>query len=50
MHVGSGSNTTDGGASKLISTLSSSCATLQGRAIVNYNDNLGIAFPESDSP
>jgi hypothetical protein len=51
MHVGSGSNAIDGGGtSKLISTLTSSCATLQGRAIVNYNDNLGIVFTESDSP
>lgn len=41
----------DGGASNRInSTLTSSCATLQGRAIVNFNGNLGIAFTEDDSP
>jgi len=46
-----GSTTTDGGASTRIrSTLTSSCATLQGRAIVNYNTNLGISFTEDDSP
>ena len=49
--TGSGSGSGSGSNSpKLISTLTSSCATLQGRAVVNYNDNLGIAFTESDSP
>jgi hypothetical protein len=32
------------------STLTSSCATLQGRALVNYNGNFGIAFTEADTP
>jgi hypothetical protein len=32
------------------STLTSSCTTLQGRALVNYNGNFGIAFTEADSP
>jgi hypothetical protein len=46
---GGGGN--DGGSSsELTSTLTSSCATLQGRAIVNYNTNLGITFTEDDSP
>ncbi len=46
-----GMNNTDGGSnSGLRSTLTSSCATLQGRAIVNFNGNLGIAFTEDDSP
>ena len=46
-----GGNHTDGGASNRIhSTLTSACATLQGRAIVNFNGNLGIAFTEDDSP
>lgn len=45
--TGSGSGS---GSPKLISTLTSSCATLQGRAVVHYNDNLGIAFTEGDSP
>jgi len=49
MHAGSGSGS-GSGTSKLISTLTSPCATLQGRAIVNYNDNLGIVFTETDSP
>ncbi|MDX2094023.1 MAG: hypothetical protein SFX73_39700 [Kofleriaceae bacterium] len=40
----------DGGSNGLTSTLTSSCATLQGRAIVNYNSNLGIAFTEDDIP
>ncbi|MDB4960533.1 MAG: hypothetical protein JWP01_532 [Myxococcales bacterium] len=35
---------------RIASTLTSSCATLQGRAIVNHNGNLGIAFTEDDSP
>jgi hypothetical protein len=34
----------------LMSTLTSSCGTLQGRALVNYNGNLGIAFTIADSP
>lgn len=40
----------DGSSNALHSTLTSSCATLQGRAIVNENGNLGIAFTEDDSP
>jgi len=56
---GSGSGArTDGGrsandgtsSSGFTSTLTSACATLQGRAIVSYNDNLGIAFTDDDSP
>ncbi len=49
---GGGMNNTDGGSSNRIhSTLTSNCgATLQGRAIVNFNGNLGIAFTEDDSP
>ena len=35
---------------QVISTLTSPCATLQGRTLVNYNDNLGIVFTEHDSP
>jgi hypothetical protein len=35
---------------RINSTLTSSCATLQGRAIVNFNGNLGISFTEDDSP
>lgn len=36
---------------QLHSTLTTSCAaTLQGRAIVNENGNLGIAFTEADAP
>jgi len=49
--------TSDGGStdgsngSQLHSTLTTTCtATLQGRAVVNENGNLGIAFTESDSP
>jgi hypothetical protein len=38
------------GGDALHSTLTSSCAALQGRAIVNENGNLGIAFTEHDSP
>jgi hypothetical protein len=53
-HHGSGSNNGDAGggspgdgsASGFTSTLTSACATLQGRAIVDYNDNLGIAFTD----
>jgi hypothetical protein len=47
-----GGMTNDGGASNRIdSTLTSTCgATLQGRAIVNFNGNLGVAFTEDDSP
>lgn len=33
----------------LTSTLTASCATLQGRAIVNDNGNLGIAFTDDGS-
>ena len=42
----------DGGmANRIQSTLTSTCgATLQGRAVVNFNGNLGIAFTEDDSP
>ncbi|MFT3698118.1 MAG: hypothetical protein QM831_33565 [Kofleriaceae bacterium] len=47
---GSGSNNGSGELSGLTSTLTSSCATLQGRAIVNYNGNLGIAITEDNSP
>lgn len=36
----------DGGGGELVSTLTSPCATLQGRAIVNHNGNLGISFTE----
>jgi len=39
----------DGGM-QIASTLTSACATLQGRAIVNFNGNLGISFTEADSP
>ncbi len=47
----SGSGNAGGDASmQVMSTLTSPCATLQGRAIVNYNDNLGIMFTEHDSP
>lgn len=46
-----GSGTVDAPASNRInSTLTSSCATLQGRAIVNFNGNFGVAFTEDDSP
>ncbi|MFN0249838.1 MAG: hypothetical protein ACKV2T_23345 [Kofleriaceae bacterium] len=55
--AGSNQNT-DGGMSgdagssnRIDSTLTSTCgATLQGRAIVNFNGNLGVAFTEDDSP
>ena len=53
---GSGSGSTDArlvdapNGNALASTLTASCATLQGRAIVNENGNLGIAFTEGDSP
>lgn len=48
---GGGSNSIDApGGNPLASTLTSSCATLQGRAIVNENGNLGIAFTEDSSP
>lgn len=48
---GGGSNGIDAPASnRIASTLTSSCATLQGRAIVNHNGNLGIAFTEDNSP
>ena len=40
----------DGHSAGFTSTLTSTCATLQGRALVNYNDNLGIAFTDDDSP
>jgi hypothetical protein len=40
----------DGGSNAIDSSLTSGCATLQGRAVVNHNGNLGIAFTESDSP
>jgi hypothetical protein len=43
---------TDAGSSdsQLISSLTSDCSTLQGRAIVNFNGNLGISFTEAESP
>lgn len=53
---GSGSGSSDArlvdapNGSSLASTLTASCATLQGRAIVNENGNLGVAFTEGDSP
>lgn len=47
---GQGSGSGSGQGSALHSTLTSSCATLQGRAVVNENGNLGVAFTESDSP
>lgn len=53
---GGSNQNTDGGSSpdaasnRVSSTLTSACATLQGRAIVNFNGNLGIAFTEDDSP
>lgn len=44
-------DTTDGGGSgQLASTLTSTCAELRGRAVVNFNGNLGISFTEADSP
>ncbi len=46
---GSGNAGSDA-STQIMSSLTSACATLQGRAIVNYNDNLGIAFTEQDSP
>ncbi len=52
-HTASGDGgPTDGTTSnQLHSTLTTTCAaTLQGRAIVNENGNLGIAFTEHDSP
>ena len=51
-HVASGDgSTTDGASNQLHSTLTTTCsATLQGRAIVNENGNLGVAFTESNSP
>ena len=39
-----------GGTAQLDSTLTSDCATLQGRAVVNFNGNLGISFTEAESP
>lgn len=39
-----------GGGMPLASTLTSSCATLQGRAIVHHNGNLGISFTEAEPP
>lgn len=51
MGDGGGSNAVDApGSNRISSTLTSSCATLQGRAIVNHNGNLGIAFTEDASP
>jgi len=52
MGDGGGSNLIDApaGSNRIASTLTSSCATLQGRAIVNHNGNLGIAFTEDASP
>ena len=38
------------GGNPLDSTLTATCATLQGRAIVNENGNLGVSFTEDDSP
>ena len=40
----------DDSASEIFSTLNSDCGTLQGRAIVNFNGNLGISFTEADAP
>ena len=41
----------DASRERVISTLTVSCdAELQGRAIVNFNTNLGIAFTDSASP
>ena len=45
-----GSGTDAGEQTGLHSTLVSDCGTLQGRAIVNFNDNLGITFTEDESP
>ena len=53
---GSGSNAADAGSGApadgssngFTSTLTSACATLQGRAIVSYNGNLGVAFTDSN--
>ncbi|MBA3456214.1 MAG: hypothetical protein H0T42_24150 [Deltaproteobacteria bacterium] len=47
---GSGSIDAPGPSNRVSSTLTSSCGTLQGRAIVNFNGNFGIAFTEDDSP
>lgn len=45
----SGGSGGSGSGSGLKSTLTASCATLQGRAIVNDNGNLGIAFTDDVS-
>ncbi len=45
-----GSVDAPGASNRINSTLTSSCATLQGRAIVNFNGNLGISFTEDDAP
>ncbi len=47
---GSTGNVDANAGTQLDSTLVSSCATLRGRALVNYNGNLGIAFTEDDLP
>jgi hypothetical protein len=50
-NAGDADRTVDGArGNALMSTLTSTCATLQGRAIVNENGNLGIAFTEHDTP
>lgn len=49
--AGDGGPTDGANGNQLHSTLTTTCtATLQGRAIVNENGNLGIAFTEADSP
>jgi hypothetical protein len=49
--TGDGGPTDGSSGNELHSTLTTTCtATLQGRAIVNENGNLGIAFTEDDSP
>ena len=49
--TGSGSGSGTGSADdNVISTLTSPCATLQGRALVSNNGNFGIAFTDADSP
>jgi len=52
LDAGDVSDSPDAGpqSSGLSSTLTSDCATLQGRAVVNVNGNLGISFTDADSP
>ena len=49
---GGGGTGADAGSqsSGLDSTLVSDCAVFEGRAVVNFNGNLGISFTDSDSP